>query len=207
MGGMIRREVRTAAGPDKVVDAADRARLGPLTQAASEALGEGPQTIDAVVDRAMSEAMQVWAKFNPTDGSQDARWLAKDEIRSIERDHPAVGRFTQRAADVVRARKSKPLTAEQATEKARAALPAYLKNERMKDGDWLDYFPATWPEAVAMGILDHIAGFGNPAHEATEIYEQPDRFIIAGRGPFDLYTEVSVAKAGGKILNTYVEID
>jgi hypothetical protein len=48
-------------------------------------------SVAALVERAMSEALAVWARHNPPERARDAVFLALDEIAAIERDDPDLG--------------------------------------------------------------------------------------------------------------------
>lgn len=93
----------------------------------------------------------------------------------------------------------------EAKQKAKTGLIDYLKNTRIHQSDWQDYFPATWQGCVDAGVPSHIDRF--LADPETQVIRQPDTLVFVGRGPFDLYTEVSVDKVTGDIANAYLEID
>jgi hypothetical protein len=278
---------------------ARRGAQGAIAHRAAEALGPGEHTTNEIVDRAMTDAMATWARFNPP-GGQNGKYLSKSEIKRIARADPELGALTDTAAKIVRRRRAGParvqvgltssvpgvrlasrgdrytvhadasvpqntrftltiagqdttlvrlarginaidlgapegynavmvdrklgegdvsitfqitrdppgsLTSAQAYAKAKEGLIEYLKTERMGDDDWREYFPHTWDEAVAGGIMAAIDRFLDPANPETEIARQPDRFVFVGRGPYDLYTEVEIDKRDGKVLRAYVEID
>lgn len=112
--------------------------------------------------------------------------------------------------EMVRIRKDPAnfLTAEQALVVARDALKEYVQNVRVNDSDWKDMIGMTWDQAVAHGVLDDIANFATTTADGDSgVISKPDSFIFVGRGPLELYTEVSVAKKDGKVTNVYVEID
>ncbi len=111
---------------------------------------------------------------------------------------------------ILRIRKDPPgwLTSDQALAKARDGLIAYTRDHRVHDGDWKDMIGDTWEEAVAHGVLDNIANFATPNEDGDSgVNRQLDNYLFVGRGPMDLYTEVTVRKRDGKLLNAYVEID
>ncbi len=88
---------------------------------------------------------------------------------------------------------------------ARTALLDHVQNQRVHDADWQSSLGLSWSQAVAAGVMQDIAAFGSsPTAEAMRL---PDRYVFVDRGPLDLYTEVSVRKHDGKVLNVYVEID
>lgn len=90
-------------------------------------------------------------------------------------------------------------------ERAKSELLAHVKNERMLDDDWRNYFPHSWPENVARGVPEQIAAFFE--HPETEVLRKKDTVTFVGRGPFDLYTEITLAKRTGKPTHVLVEID
>lgn len=84
-------------------------------------------------------------------------------------------------------------------------LVGYLKNERITSSDWANYFPTRWEDNVARGVLDELdALFTSPE---TEVIRSKESVTFVGRGPYDLYTEVTVQKSDGAVTNAYVEID
>jgi hypothetical protein len=107
LGSLYRRDVRTAAGEDRILDEPERARLRPFVARAAAELGPGAHDIDAVVDKAMSTAMTTWAAFNPP-GGQNGRYLSRDEIRAIKNQDADLGADTELVADRVRRRRTRP---------------------------------------------------------------------------------------------------
>ncbi|MFH1811737.1 MAG: hypothetical protein ABIJ09_23560 [Pseudomonadota bacterium] len=99
-----------------------------------------------------------------------------------------------------------PTTAE-ALILAREGLAEYLRNERIDDRDWSEYYSSNWDTLVAGGILDEIARFGAPGASAVDVSRRPDMYVFCGRGPNQLYTEVCVDKTSRKVTRAYVEID
>ncbi|MBI2372874.1 MAG: hypothetical protein HYV07_02625 [Deltaproteobacteria bacterium] len=99
------------------------------------------------------------------------------------------------------------LTQQKALEKAKSGLVKHIKSTRMKENDWKEYFASRWSDLVSAGVMAGIEKFGDAQDPGTQIERKPDRFVFCGRGPFDLYTEVEVAKRGGKILRVLIEID
>lgn len=99
------------------------------------------------------------------------------------------------------------LSTHAALTRARAGLVEYLQQERMHQADWKQYFPEGWDEAVARGVTAGIDTFSTPGAEGSSVIRKPDRYLFVGRGPFDLYTEVEVAKDDGRLLRALVEVD
>lgn len=93
----------------------------------------------------------------------------------------------------------------QALAVARHALRDHVENQRVHDPDWQSNLGLSWSQAVAAGVLDDIAAFGTGPD--AEAIRSADRYVFVDRGPLELYTEVSVRKHDGKVLNVYVEID
>jgi hypothetical protein len=96
------------------------------------------------------------------------------------------------------------LTPELLASRAQAGLLAFVKNDRLDDADWSQYFPTTWAQAEAQVTADVAKMFADPA---TEQVRTKDSITYLGRGPYDLYTEVTVDKKTGKVTNALVEID
>lgn len=93
----------------------------------------------------------------------------------------------------------------QQKKKATAGLLDYVKHTRIHDADWQQSFPTTWAGNVAAGIPAQIAGFVSKSD--THVERSKDSVMYVGRGPFDLYTEITVSKKDGKVLHVLVEID
>ena len=93
----------------------------------------------------------------------------------------------------------------QLARKATAGLLSFVKHTRMHDADWGQYFPTTWAGNVAKGVPAEIAGFIGKSD--THVERSKDSVMYVGRGPFDLYTEITLAKKDGKVLHVLVEID
>jgi hypothetical protein len=205
VAGAVRAQVRAAAGSDGALQVGERQELGGLALAAAVDLDDNDLPVNDVVDRAMSLATAVWARHNQQSGTGQ-RWLSQVELRRIRSDDAVVGAATDDAAARVRGRSALPISESQARTRARDGLVAYVKATRMHDGDWSDYFPTTWAGNVARGIEANIAAFVDAAGD-TEVSDEGDHFLFVGRGPYDLYTEVEVAKQGGKVKKVYIEID
>ncbi len=116
----------------------------------------------------------------------------------------ANGAFTQG----VRIAKDPPgsLTTDEAAAKAKDGLIKYLKDERIHDADWEDYFPTTWAGVEADGTVQKIDDMLK-LRDGESFGRLTDRYLWTGRGPYDLYTEVAVRKRDGKVLSAYIEID
>jgi hypothetical protein len=97
LASLVRSEVRRA----------DRTggELTGIAKRAADALGPGQHTVDEIVDRAISDAMRIWARFNPR-GGQDGKYLSKQEIAELKRADPELGEKTERAAAMVRRRRA-----------------------------------------------------------------------------------------------------
>ncbi len=124
------------------------------------------------------------------------------QVRSIRRDGD-----TLRIAFTLGRDPAGALDAARAVERARAGLAEHLRRERMHDDDWRELLPSTWPELVADGVEDDLARFADLARGETEVHRLADRYLFVGQGPYELYTEVEVAKQDGAVLSVYVEID
>lgn len=107
------------------------------------------------------------------------------------------------------------LTIAEAIRVARHAIVEHLKSGRMQQGDWTDYFPSSWADASAVQMTVNgkitypfIEGIMNFGGTDAEIRRNLDSYVIIGRGPFDLYSEVTVKKdPSAKVQNVLVEID
>ncbi|MCB9797142.1 MAG: hypothetical protein H6741_31025 [Alphaproteobacteria bacterium] len=62
--------------------------------------------VEALIERSVASALEVWERHNPQDVPRDRVWLALDELRAIERDDAAVGELSRAAHDRVRASQS-----------------------------------------------------------------------------------------------------
>jgi hypothetical protein len=101
------------------------------------------------------------------------------------------------------------LTTAQALDVAREGLVAYVRDVRMYESDWQSTMEiATWAEAISLGVMDGIDGFGDLTYDPySETNRNADNYVFYGSGPFMLYTEVHVSKATGEADLFYVEID
>lgn len=206
LASTLRAHVRRAAGDDHIVQAGEREKLKGLAREAADALGRGRHSADAIVDKAMSDAMAAWAAINPP-GTASGKYLSKREITELKRTNPTLGEATETAAAIVRRRRAGALTQARALAKARTAALDYLKNERMSEPGWSLELPQTWADAVARGALSSGARFADPANPDSEVFDKPDRWVFTGRGPLDLYTEIEIAKKDGRVLRRLIEAD
>jgi hypothetical protein len=211
---VARERLEGAAGPDGRVSKKDERTLDPFLREAvgrvRQAKPRGHVMVDEVVERAVASAVETWSRFNQAAGP-GAAYLSQREVAAIETALPELGRMTRLAVEIAAKRAHAVpgvLSTEDAQRRTEAALVEHLQTSRMADPDWLRYFPATWPENVARGVMTGIRRFADPANAAElEIQAHPDKLLFAGRGPYDLYTEVEVGLRDGRILRTYVEID
>lgn len=208
--GIIRQQLQTAAGADGKLSLKDQKKLDPFVQKAADAVrqanpGKTPK-IDAVMDRALGDAANAWAAFNPP-GGRDGQYFSQAEVKALEKANPELGKMTRAALEIAAKKPVGTITLEAARTAAQQGLTAYLKDTRSQDADWKQYFPSSWAENVSRGILDRIAAFAAGQPPDVEVQEKADRFILMGRGPYDLYTEVEVARKDAKILRVFVEID
>ena len=289
LGGLVRAEVRGAAGDDRVLQASEAAGLSPFVKGVVDGMGAGDHAVGAVVDAAMAQATAAWASVNQASGPGHAV-LSKKEIARLDAQLALV---TAAAARVARDQRLPPLdvhldgapagvaltksgaqytlTTEAAVPagstmslvvdghalplerypagwwsidnltapagygiqevpntrsstvsvleitrdpsgwlksgpilaKAKAGLTAYVKDVRIHDADWGDYFPTTWPACVQRGVPADIEKF----FQTATVGRTKDTVLFVGRGPFDLYTEIEVNKRDGKIVHQLVEID
>lgn len=97
------------------------------------------------------------------------------------------------------------LTEESLVVRARAGLEKFIKEDRSDDADWTQYFPTSWAELEQRGVPAQLDAFFT--HPETEVIRKADSIHYVGRGPFDLYTEIEVAKSDGAVQNVLIEID
>lgn len=101
-----------AAAEDNQLIALDEAGdldpwLFALQQTMREEGGSGTRIrVDALVERAMADALAIWEQVNPAKWSLDHRWLALDEIAAIRRIDRGLGDLTSRAAQRARAERA-----------------------------------------------------------------------------------------------------
>jgi hypothetical protein len=101
------------------------------------------------------------------------------------------------------------LTTTEALVVARQGLTAYVRDVRSQQPDWvIDLGIPSWEDAIALGVMDGIQGFGDPTYDSsTQTLRNANDYLFAGAGPFMLYTEVVVSKSTGEPIDFYVEID
>jgi hypothetical protein len=101
------------------------------------------------------------------------------------------------------------ISSQDAARVARIAIARYVRDERMDDVDWKDYYADNWPDLVAAGIETGIAAFGTDftSAAAAELKRSKDSYTIVDSGPFQLYTEVTISKSTGLATRVYIEID
>lgn len=300
LGGLLRNDLKAAAGDDKILQPAEAARVLGFTQRVANDLGAGDHSINQIMDSAMARASVAWGAVNQPTGSGKA-WLSAAEIAALTAGDPDLGAVTGAAAALA-LRKKNPapmnvalvdapagvslttsgvrvmtvslaadatvpvgttfglnvdgnridikrgpaglevfslvppqgyglevvargpmtdptstavlkisrdpatwLTHESLVMRARQGLEEHIKTTRMHDSDWTQYFPSTWAELVTRGVPAQLdAFFANPE---TEVTRKQGSTLFVGRGPFDLYTEIEVARADGAIKSALIEID
>lgn len=104
---ILHADAKAAADENVLVALDEAASLHPWLRALQQRMRDegGPGTrvhVDALVQRAMDEAMAGWEQGNPRRWALDHRWLSLDEIAAIGRLDPELGELTAQAAQRVR---------------------------------------------------------------------------------------------------------
>ena len=99
---IIEEKSRSAASGNKLISKTEAKNLDPFLKRAEEAIriegGKGTRvTVDALTERAMSDAMQTWNEFNPPGKGLDSVLLAKAELAEIRTKDPELGALTEMA--------------------------------------------------------------------------------------------------------------
>lgn len=102
LGGLIRAQVKAAAGDNDLVSKTEAKELDGFVGAAEAEVraGKAPYArvrVNEVVDAAMSRAMEVWARFNPPDRALDAKYLSRAELKQISGVDADLGALSTRA--------------------------------------------------------------------------------------------------------------
>lgn len=101
LAAQLREAAEDAAGPDGMVSRTDQPKLEPFLGARADALrAEEPRrrvTVDRLVVRGMTDAMEVWDRANPPAEPENHRWLSRREVHEIGAQDPALGNLTTRA--------------------------------------------------------------------------------------------------------------
>lgn len=99
---IIQENAKDAAGNNNVVSKAEAKKLDPFVKREEEKIraegGAGTRVkVDALVDRATSDAMEVWDRFNPPGQGLDSALLSQEEVKKIKRADPQLGALTELA--------------------------------------------------------------------------------------------------------------
>jgi hypothetical protein len=99
---LIEQNARAAADENVLVAREEEGALHPFLRRVAGLIrqegGPGARVyVDALVERAVGEALAAWARHNPPENARDAVFLALDEIAAVERDDPDLGDLTRQA--------------------------------------------------------------------------------------------------------------
>ena len=103
---LIESEVLAASGGNSLVSRAEGLTLSAYVHRVELTLraegGSGTRVhVDRLIERAFSDALAVWNRFNPPEATLDHMWLARDELASITRADPELGEITTRALSLM----------------------------------------------------------------------------------------------------------
>lgn len=106
LGGVIRQEIKQAAGGNNIVSRKEQRRLPQFLRDVAEIMRrkappKARLKADALVDEAMRTALAKWEKFNPPACGKDGRYLSQQEIHEISADDRGLGTLTFKAYERV----------------------------------------------------------------------------------------------------------
>ncbi|HEY4224075.1 MAG TPA: hypothetical protein VGO62_22125 [Myxococcota bacterium] len=99
VGGLVRSDVKHAAGSDNVVDANEALALRPVLRAAFDELGAGSHAVNDIVDRTMARVSDGWGAVNQPSGRGSA-FLSHAELRALAKNDADLGAITTTAANI-----------------------------------------------------------------------------------------------------------
>jgi hypothetical protein len=103
---IFREDAKSAAKKDGMVSKTDQTELSPFLAAKAEAFrasNPGKRlNVEALVDRAMSDAMKAWNEHNPPSSQRDHAFLSNAEVKAIAKADASLGMLTLRAVENVR---------------------------------------------------------------------------------------------------------
>ena len=105
LGGMVRADVKKAAGADGLVDDTEAQTLRPFLKDAVADLGGGSHKVDDVVDAAMARASAGWGAVNQTSGP-GKNLLSAAELLALSQRDPDLSAATAAAAQIAFAKKN-----------------------------------------------------------------------------------------------------
>lgn len=113
LGELMRQQAKQAADGNTLISRQEQKSLPEFLQNAADQVrqdkGAGARLkVDELVSKAMGNAMETWARFNPTDGSRDAKYLSRAEVKDIGRFDQTLGALTLQAREMAAANPTQP---------------------------------------------------------------------------------------------------